>query len=445
MDDAPSPYSIPDPKINPARRPAARPDGTPDDNDRVETGPTQLAFDEWARLGLTPPNLEAMRAYRLGRIRAELVRHDYAGILLWDPLNIRYAVDCTNMQVWITHNPARACFIATEGPVVLWDFDRCEHLSSHLPLIDEVRTVTAQFYFLVGPRVEEMSAKFAAEVEDLVRGHGGGNRRLAVDRMEVSGALALQALGIELRSGQEVTELAREIKDANEINAMRCAVAACEAAMAEMQVALRPGVNESELWSHLHAGNIRRGGEWIETRLLSSGPRTNPWYQECGPRVIEDGDLVGFDTDLVGPYGYCADISRTWLCGDGRPKDAQRELYRIAHEHIQANLALIKPGVSFAELTATAHRLPEAYRAQRYTVIGHGVGLCDEYPSLRYPEDYESCGYDGVVRPGMTLCLEAYVGAENGREGVKLEDQVLVTETGTEPISVYPFEAELLN
>ncbi|TIV89859.1 MAG: M24 family metallopeptidase, partial [Mesorhizobium sp.] len=82
-----------------------------------------------------------------------------------------------------------------------------------------------------------------------------------------------------------------------------------------------------ELWSALHAENIARGGEWIETRILTSGPRTNPWMQEAGPRRIVSGDLVAFDTDMVGPYGMCADFSRTWHCGDGRPTDEQRRLH----------------------------------------------------------------------------------------------------------------------
>ena len=50
--------------------------------------------------------------------------------------------------------------------------------------------------------------------------------------------------------------------------------------------------------------NIRRGGEWIETRLLTSGPRTNPWFQECGPRIVQPNEILAFDTDLIGPYGY---------------------------------------------------------------------------------------------------------------------------------------------
>jgi Xaa-Pro aminopeptidase len=100
-----------------------------------------------------------------------------------------------------------------------------------------------------------------------------------------------------------------------------------------MQLQLRPGISEQALWAHLHAGNIARGGEWIETRLLASGPRTNPWFQECSSRPIEAGELVAFDTDLIGPYGYCADISRTWLCGADRASAAQGGLYRLAREH----------------------------------------------------------------------------------------------------------------
>ena len=110
-------------------------------------------------------------------------------------------------------------------------------------------------------------------------------------------------------------ELARAIKGEDEINAMRCAVHATDSAIKVMHDHLEPGVSEQRLWSYLHAENIARGGEWIETRLLSSGPRCNPWYQECSGRIIQNGELVGFDTDMIGAYGICVDTSRTWLCG----------------------------------------------------------------------------------------------------------------------------------
>ena len=89
-------------KFDPSRRRNAglKGDGSPDNNDRIETGPTALAFREWEAPGLEVPHLHSMREYRLKRLCGELRKHDYGGILLFDPLNIRYATDSTNMQLW---------------------------------------------------------------------------------------------------------------------------------------------------------------------------------------------------------------------------------------------------------------------------------------------------------------------------------------------------------
>ncbi len=433
-------------KIDPNRRRAIalKPDGSEENNDRVEIGPTPLAFQEWAALGLEPPHLDSMREYRLERLCNQLISNDLGGILLFDPLNIRYATDSTNMQLWITHNPARACFVSADGYMVLWDFHNCEHLSAHLPLVREIRGGAAFFYFESGGRVNEHAHKFAVQVDDLMRNHCGNNRRLAVDKIEVAGLRALDELGIEISDGQHITEQARMIKGPDEIKAMRCAMASCEAAVAEMHKSLRDGVTENDVWSVLHAENIRRGGEWIETRILSSGPRTNPWFQESGPRVISDGDLLSFDTDLIGVYGMCVDFSRSWICGGLEPSEEQKKLYRIAHEHIMTNANLLKPGVKFTDLTRDGHRLPKAFREQRYGVMFHGVGLCDEYPCIRYPEDLESYGYEGELKAGMMLCVEAYVGAVGGKDGIKLENQLLITENGYEDLTNYPFDESFL-
>ncbi len=445
---ASSPFSIDSSKrkIDPSTRPsrALKPDGTPDDNDRVETGPTALAFDEWKALGLDIPHLDTMREFRLQRLCGELRRRDYGGILLFDPLNIRYATDSTNMQLWTSHNPARACYVSADGYIVLWEFHSCGHLSAHLPLIKERRTGAGFFYFLSGDRSEEHAKLFAQGVDEVMHQQAGSNRRLAIDKIEVSGLRALEQLGLETFDGQEVTEIARVVKGPDEIKALYCATASCEASMVKMQEAIYAGQSESDIWAVLHAENIRRGGEWIETRICSSGPRTNPWFQEAGPRIISDGELLALDTDLIGPYGMCCDISRTWLCGDVAPSADQKKLYQVAYEHIMTNRELLKPGVGFRELTEKGHRLPEEYRAQRYGVMMHGVGLCDEYPAIYYPEDMEHNTYDGVVEEGMVFCAEAYIGAVDGVNGVKLEDQVVITENGFAEMSKFPFEEKLL-
>lgn len=387
----------------------------------------------------------ALRAYRLGRVREQLRQRDYAGILLYDPLNIRYATDTSNMQVWTMHNKVRYAFVPTEGPVVLFDFHNCAHLSDGNEVIDEVRPATAYFYFEAGHRSAELAQRWADEVADLLRAHGGGSRRLAVDKVDPHGSNALSQRQVEIMDGEEVMELARSIKAEIEIEAMGEAIAACEEGMRRMQAALRPGISENALWSILHQTNIELGGEWIETRLLSSGPRTFPWFQECGPREIEAGDIVSFDTDLVGPHGYCADISRSWLCGDGPADAEQRELYRLAYDQICHNLELLRPGMAFRDYAERAFRLPDACQAHRYSSLLHGIGLCDEYPRICYAQDFDRAGYDGVLEAGMTVCVESLVGRDGGRESIKLEQQVLITADGHRLLSCYPFEAQLLS
>ena len=143
-----------------------------------------------------PCDLDAVRHYRLARVRQGLASHDLAGIVLYDQVNTRYVTDSTNMQIWSTHNEVRYVYVPTEA--------------------------------------------------------------------------------------------------------------------------------------ELHRACIAAGAEWFETRLLSSGPRTNPWARECSMRIIERGDMVSFDTDLIGPYGYCCDISRSWVC-DAAPNDEQRRIYADAY------------------------------------------------------------------------------------------------------------------
>jgi len=389
-------------------------------------------------------DMKRLRAYRLGRVREQLKARDYAGVLLFDPVNIRYATDSRNMAVWTLHNAARYCFIPTEGPVVLFDYRNCEFMSDGLETIDEVRPATSWYYFGAGPRLAEKAALWAAEVADLVDAHGGGNRRLALDHCDPLGAAALAGHNVEIHEGQEVLEHARHIKSAEELACMAAAVAACETGMARMREALEPGMTENELWAILHHANIALGGEWIETRLLATGGRTNPWFQESSEQVIESGDLVSFDTDLIGPYGYCADISRSYFCGPGKPSDSQRHLYRLAYDQIHHNTALLKPGVSFRELGERAFQIPERCRPNRYGSLLHGVGLCDEFPRCPHLEDFEKSGYDCVLEPGQTVCVESYMGEVGGDEGVKLEQQVLITDTGAELLSKFPFEDGLL-
>ncbi len=381
-------------------------------------------------------DIPALRRERLDRLRRVLRDADVAGAVFLDPINIRYATDVSNMQVWCLHNPTRYAFVASEGPVVLFEFASCEHLAEGIETVDEVRPATSWVHLMAGPGARDAAALWAAEIAELVRRHGGGNRRIAVDRLDFVGYLALRDLGIEVMEGQDLAETARAIKTPQELTAMRQSIQACEASVMAMQAALRPGMTERGLWSELHRENIARGGEWIETRLLTSGPRTNPWYQECSDRAIEDGDLVALDTDLIGRHGYCCDISRTWRAGGGMANDTQRRTYAQAYGHLLRLLARIGPGVTLADLAVQIGDPPDGDHV--YSCLIHGVGMCDEYPVAFWHR--QDGRYDAPLLPGMTICVESYLGPGQGAEGVKLEEQVLITETGIEVLSSLPFE-----
>ncbi|WP_417209889.1 dimethylsulfonioproprionate lyase DddP [Antarctobacter sp.] len=435
-------------KIDPTRG-AVTGDNTPNDMDRIEIGPTRLALNEWAAAGLEQPDLQAMRRYRWRRLTDHIVARDLAGLLVFDPLNIRYATDSTNMQLWNTHNPFRAVLLCADGYMVIWDYKNAPFLSSFNPLVREARSGADLFYFDRGDKVDVAADVFSNEVRILLEEHAPGNRRLAVDKPMLHGLRALEAQGLTVLPGEEVTEKARSVKGPDEIKAMRCAVHACEAAMHEMERFTRENVplgevSENDIWAVLHAENIRRGGEWIETRLLTSGPRTNPWFQESGPRIVQNNEIVAFDTDLVGSYGICVDISRTWWVGDQAPRPDMIDAMRHGVEHIRTNMEMLRPGVNIQDLSRNTHVLRPEFQQLKYGCLMHGVGLCDEWPLVAYPDKMVEGAFDYEIEPGMTLCVEVLVSPEGGDFSIKLEEQVVITEDGFENLISYPFDPRLM-
>ncbi|MFO0997093.1 MAG: Xaa-Pro peptidase family protein [Alphaproteobacteria bacterium] len=405
----------------------------------ARTTPVTTVSDTEARIDMVK-----LRAYRLDRVRAELKKAGHGAAVLFDPINIRYATGSRNHSAFIMHFPSRYVFIATNGPVILFEGKDYRHVAAGLETIDEFRPLVSLNFFYNAQRHEEQAKVFAKEIAALMKKHAGRNGRLAIDKLDPTIADALAAQGVKLAYAQAPLERARAIKSAEEILCMNVAMTTAEVGMARMREALRPGITENQLWAILYGTNIAMGGEWIDARLMSAGDRANPWAQESSDRVIRPNELVAFDTDMIGPHGYCADISRTWFCGPGKPSRAQRELYKLAYEEVNHNMALVRAGLSFRDFTKKAFKPPKQYHANRYPFISHGIGMCDEWPGIYYPQDFAAGGYDGVIEENMTLCIESYMGAEGGYEGVKLERQVLVTKTGCIPLDKYPFEEDLL-
>ena len=381
-------------------------------------------------------NFDDLRSYRLDRVKKELEKNNLEACILFDPVNVRYALDSVNMSVYNMHNLTRYCFVPVNGPTILYEYFNCEILSKHLNLIDEIRPAITWDYFSNGDQANIQLKKWINEIRELSKNYFK-SKRIAIDVINGPAVSELNKAGIEVIDAKLIMEQARVIKSAEEIKCMKAALEVAEIGVAKMREELKPGMTEDELWSILHKTNIAYGGEWIECRILSSGERTNPWMQESSNKVMQNGEIVAFDTDMVGPYGYCADISRTYVV-DHKFNDEQKKLYFMAMDQIDHNSRLIKPGMSFKEFVKKSWVLPEAYYGNRYSCMVHGIGLCDEWPQIKYPSDGGEQG--GIFEKNMTITLESYIGEVGGKEGVKLEQQYLVGLNGLELMSHHPLE-----
>ncbi len=388
-----------------------------------------------------------LRRYRLSRVQEQLKQSDVGAVVLFEPQNIRYATDLTNANlIWTFYTPVRYAFVPADGLPIMFEYalDTCPVTASDLEFVSDVRPAIsfATFYKLDGkaPFVEA----WCAELEGLMREHCGASRRLAIDALSPVACAALVHRGFEVLDGDGLMARARLIKSSEEIKCLRAAVQVADLAAQRVRESLRPGLTEQQLWALLHATNIEQGGEWIETRLLTSGARTNPWYQSASEKIVETGELVVFDSDMVGPFGYVGDISRAYLCGD-RPTGDQKQAYQVAYDSLHHNLGLLQPGTSFREVTERSFAPPEAFRASQ-EAVGHGAGLQIEFPLLCKRGEVQRMPYpDMTLEPGMVICAEAYAGAAGGAEGVKLEQQIVITASGHEVMSALPFEDALLS
>ena len=384
-------------------------------------------------------NFDKLRSYRLDRVRKELVKNNLEACILFDPVNVRYALDTVNMSVYNMHNLTRYCFVPVNGPTILYEYFNCEILSKHLNLIDEIRPAITWDYFSNGDQANLQLSKWINEVKDLSKNYFK-TKKIAIDVLNGPAVTALNNEGIEVVDAKLILEQARVIKSPDELICMKASVKNAEKGILLMHEKLQANMTEEELWSYLHKVNIENGGEWLETRLLCSGERTNPWLQECSNRKIQKGDLVAFDTDMVGPYGYCADLSRTFVEGK-KFSDEQKKLHNLAVEHIKFNAELIKPGLTFREFAEKSWKLPDNCYDNHYPCQVHGIGMCDEWPFIKYPnKDYSNGDFNSIFEENMTICVESYIGEVGGKEGIKLEDQYLVTNNGLELFSSIPLE-----
>jgi Xaa-Pro aminopeptidase len=382
-----------------------------------------------------------LRHERLAKVQQEMAARDIGALVLTDIMNIRYTTGISIMPLWTATNLAHYTLVPVQGDPVIFEYTLAKFRVDQVwPGARPARVWQARF---ADQMSNELSDAWAVEIKDTLHGLGLAGERLGVDCLDFYGFTALQKQGLTLADADEPLESARMIKTPDEIELMRQSATVAEAALYDLEHAIRPGITENELLAVFWHRLLALGGEHCFTRLLASGYKTNPWFHEAGSKMVRPGDLVGIDTDMIGPQGYACDVSRTFLCGENATA-VQKEAYRVAHDFIQATIELIKPGVSYHDFTANLPAFPDAYQAQKYSTVVHGIGTDDEYPFIPFPAGSWRVMPEGEFRENMVVSVEFYAGKVGEQDGVKLEDEVWITSDGPVVISLYPYDVKLL-
>jgi Xaa-Pro aminopeptidase len=383
------------------------------------------------------PDPLALRRERLARLQAAMRDRDLEACLLLNEPNIRYATGASAMPVYAMSTFVRCAVVPAEGTPILFEHHNSAHRSRETAA--DVRSMHAwEFFDDAGAEARIWAHETTAALREL----GVSGQTVAVDRLGTPGFLALQDLGFSFVDSAPATQAAREVKTPQEIGLMRRTGALVTDMLAAFEAAVEPGARERDLLAVLSDVMLRGGGEYLATSTVCSGPNANPWRAEATDRVLEPGELVFVDTDTVGIGGYFFCVSRTFAV-PGAPVDpAHRDTYRAALAWLEEVEALVRPGLTCGELAAAAPAFPERWLPQRYECILHGIGLEEESPSVCFPMDPQSNAHR-VLEEDMTLVVELYAGEQGGDHGVKLGDEVLVTEGGTEVLAPYPYSDAL--
>ena len=380
-------------------------------------------------------DMSRLKRERLARLRGQMAASDLGGVLLFDPLNIRYATGHRFSGVAAIRFFLQYALVPAEGEPVVFGANNDDGSYS-------MEKGCYWDFFPCGRNVEAAASAWGKRIKSLLDDMGIGGERIGVDKLDFYSMTALQEQSITIADARVPVEKARSIKTEDEVSLIRQSCAIADIAICAVRDAIEPGVTEDELFAIMTYENLSRGGEHMDVRLLATGTNTNPWTHLSTDRMVRPGELVAFDTDMCGPLGYFADFSRTYLCGDGNPNDEQREAYEVDYNFIYESLDLFRPGAGFKEIAAKCPELPEAYKHQRYPMIAHGDGMSDEWPTVYWPDQSWS-GYgndDEVLELNMVLSLEGLASKKGARESVKLEEQILITDGAPEVLSCAPFD-----
>ncbi|HEY2062640.1 M24 family metallopeptidase [Amycolatopsis sp. NBC_01480] len=290
-------------------------------------------------------------------------------------------------------------------------------------------------------------------IEVLTWVDGDDAYRLVADRLGKPGRVAvsdftpaLHVLALRAALGDAEQTLAgpviRELrmrKDAAEIAALRAAGAAIDRVHARVGEWLRAGRTEAEVGQDITAAIVEEGHSHADFVIVGSGPNGASPHHDVSDRVIQRGDVVVVDIGGPLPEGYNSDCTRTYSVGEPRDADVA-ETYAVLQRAQQAAVDEVRPGVTAERIDAAAREVIEAAGFGEFFIhrTGHGIGLDV------HEEPYIIAGNQLPLEPGMAFSVEPGI-YQAGRWGARIEDIVVVTESGVEAFNTRPHELTVLD
>jgi Xaa-Pro aminopeptidase len=386
-------------------------------------------------------DFDRLRDYRLARVRQQLESSDLGAVLLFETSNIRYATS-THIGYWAFNKGERYALITRGGRPRIWDFGSAAtaHRLQLPQLYDEQNSVGGNtgLQGAISPIVG-LQRRAADQIRSVLKEEGLAEMPLGVDVAETSVFLELQRAGIEVRDGQQLMMLAREIKSSDEIALLTQACAMVDGVYHDIFEFLKPGVRESDVVAVAHARLFELGSEFVEAVNSIAGERCSPHPHVFSDRLIRPGDQAYFDIIHVN-NGYRTCYYRTFVVG--RATQAQRDAFKRSREWMDAAIDLVKPGATTDQLAAVWPKAEEFGFTDEMDAFGlqfgHGVGVgLHERPIISRLNSFD----DPIeLKEGMLFALETYCPASDGRSAARIEEEIVVTADGPRIITLFPCE-----
>jgi Xaa-Pro aminopeptidase len=376
----------------------------------------------------------------MARARQALKNSQCGALLLFDVNNIRY-VTSTKIGEWERDKLTRFALLAGDQDPVLWDFGSA---AVHHRLFCDwlpAENFRAGLTGLRGtvPPAAGLMRRHAQEIKDLLKSAGVADLPLGVDLIEPAMWFELERAGIKLADGQQVMLDAREIKSMDEITLLNQAAAMVDGVYHMIWEELKPGVRENDIVAKANAMLYVMGSDDVEAINAISGERCNPHPHNFTDRLIRPGDQAFFDI-LQSYMGYRTCYYRTFNVG--RATESQRDAYKRAREWLDASIQMIRPGVTTDKVAAVWPKAEEFGFPDEMAAFGlqfgHGLGLAlHERPIISRLVSLEN---PMEIKTGMVFALETYCPATDGASAARIEEEVVVTDTGCKVITLFPAE-----